>query len=365
MSEWLQVAMALGVVTLYYLAVWALWGRDPAAGTLVTQYEPPRGMSPALIRYCWKQRFDERVVWSALMNLVARGLAVLETRDGETVIKPASLMKTKPALSSEEAPLYSELATAKGREGLRLSLADDWMEITTCRMADALKRCEQSHWFRENRNTVLGGAILSAVVLLFTVKPTKADDIFALLIAAAVIAFSVYYLYFIVQRMVELARAMKKHLGRPVAGRQMQMSMMAVSCVTGIVLGSVVLYANFGWRGLGTLGGLSVINLLFLHLMKAPTRQGRKLLDDIEGFRHFLQMVEQMPMDSAQAPGDKRGLYEKYLPYALALEVEQQWCDQMSALGSSAHQFETVVPINSYYLGMWNGKPVEVAFRLD
>ena len=32
------------------------------------------------MRYCWKQKFDERVVWSALMNLVARGLAVLETR---------------------------------------------------------------------------------------------------------------------------------------------------------------------------------------------------------------------------------------------------------------------------------------------
>jgi hypothetical protein len=87
---------------------------------------------------------------------------------------------------------------------------------------------------------------------------------------------------------------------------------------------------------------------------------GNKLLNEIEVFRMFLHSVERYPMDRIDGPGAQAGSYEKYLPYAVALEVEQQWADKHIALSSSSHHQEDVITAHSFYLGMWNGKPVEI-----
>ncbi len=59
-----------------------------------------------------------------------------------------------------------------------------------------------------------------------------------------------------------------------------------------------------------------------------PTKSGQELLDAIEGFREYLKSVERFPINRPDAPGVHAGLYEKYLPYAVALEVEQSWSDK-------------------------------------
>jgi uncharacterized membrane protein len=95
----------------------------------------------------------------------------------------------------------------------------------------------------------------------------------------------------------------------------------------------------------------------------SPTAKGRKLRNEIEGFREFLLSVEQLPQDRIEAPGDEAGLYERYLPYALALEVEQSWCDKLVALRSTFHEGEAIPGVRPFYLGMWDGAPVEVVYR--
>jgi Predicted membrane protein (DUF2207) len=104
------------------------------------------------------------------------------------------------------------------------------------------------------------------------------------------------------------------------------------------------------------------LNVLQLQWMKAPTQDGEKLLTEIEGFRLFLESVERLPMQRSDAPSDKAGLYEKYLPYAVALEVEQAWGDQFLALASTFHQNAGIPGAESFYLGMWDGKPVEIVY---
>ena len=56
-------------------------------------------------------------------------------------------------------------------------------------------------------------------------------------------------------------------------------------------------------------------------------------------------------------------MYEKYLPYAVALEVEQRWGDKFVALASMSKQNEALLGACSFYLGMWNGKPVEIMYK--
>ena len=81
----LHLLVTLGAILIvfgYQFVMWLRRGVDPPQGTRVIRYEPPRGLSPALMRYIWKQDFDDRGLWAAALNLVAKGLLVIETKDG-------------------------------------------------------------------------------------------------------------------------------------------------------------------------------------------------------------------------------------------------------------------------------------------
>jgi hypothetical protein len=58
-------------VLLYYTMAWIKAGRDPARGVQTTIYEPPRNLSPAMLRYVWKQSFDDRTFWAGALSLIS------------------------------------------------------------------------------------------------------------------------------------------------------------------------------------------------------------------------------------------------------------------------------------------------------
>jgi uncharacterized membrane protein len=62
--------------------------------------------------------------------------------------------------------------------------------------------------------------------------------------------------------------------------------------------------------------------------MSAPTIQGRGVLDRIAGFRQYLSIAERERLDRMTAPEDTPEIFERYLPYAIALGVENRWADR-------------------------------------
>ncbi len=92
---------------------------------------------------------------------------------------------------------------------------------------------------------------------------------------------------------------------------------------------------------LGLLG--LVMHIVFARLLKAPTREGRKLLDEVEGLRMYLGVAERDELKSLQGPGHPPALdakrYEALLPFAMALEVEEAWTRKFTAaVGIAAAQ---------------------------
>lgn len=172
-----------------------------------------------------------------------------------------------------------------------------------------------------------------------------------------------FYLAFTVLRLRDLFRGARSQI-RPVVSRLTTLLLtVALPCAAALVAGCVVLLGTFGWRVLAVSIAMVALNLTFMHIMKAPTAEGRKLLEEIAGFRDFLKSVEKLPMNRADAPSKDVGVYEKYLPYAVALEVEQQWSDSAVALASTNHGAAFAPCTHAFYLGMWNDKPVEVGYR--
>jgi hypothetical protein len=99
-----------------------------------------------------------------------------------------------------------------------------------------------------------------------------------------------------------------------------------------------------GGNGIPALIVLAVLGVLlhgvFAWLLKAPTREGRKLLDAIEGLRMYLGVAERDELKSLHGPGQAPAVdakrYEALLPFAMALEVEQAWTAKFTAAVGAA-----------------------------
>jgi uncharacterized membrane protein len=80
------------------------------------------------------------------------------------------------------------------------------------------------------------------------------------------------------------------------------------------------------------------INMLFAWLIKAPTLHGRKIMDEIEGFKMYLSIAEKERLNLLNPPERTPELFEKFLPYAIALGVENKWGNQFTSVFSGLEQ---------------------------
>jgi uncharacterized membrane protein YgcG len=70
--------------------------------------------------------------------------------------------------------------------------------------------------------------------------------------------------------------------------------------------------------------------------ISAPTPDGRKVLNHIAGFKQYLSITEAERLDRMTAPRDTPELFEKYLPYAIALGVENHWATRFAGVLAAA-----------------------------
>ena len=80
------------------------------------------------------------------------------------------------------------------------------------------------------------------------------------------------------------------------------------------------------------LGLILLAHIVFAWLLRAPTIRGRQLMDKLEGFRSYLQIAEKDELNLRNPPEKTPELFERYLPFALALGVEQKWAEKFAAV---------------------------------
>ena len=69
---------------------------------------------------------------------------------------------------------------------------------------------------------------------------------------------------------------------------------------------------------------------LFAILLRAPTPAGRLVMDEIDGFKMYLDTAEQDRLDRMRSPALTPEVFEAFLPYAYALGVENNWCQRFA-----------------------------------
>src|SRR5208282_1102343 len=99
--------IGLLVLLIYYTAAYFLAGRDPSQGEIIPRTEPPRGFSPAALRFIWRRAFDQKALIANLVDLaVKKQLAILEEASGTYILGRlrSDSLPTGTGLGSGEGP---------------------------------------------------------------------------------------------------------------------------------------------------------------------------------------------------------------------------------------------------------------------
>ena len=136
-------------------------------------------------------------------------------------------------------------------------------------------------------------------------------------------------------------------------GRKVAMSVV-IAIVTGVA--AFVGSGGFGIPAIIAVMAVAVITLIvFARLIRAPTTDGRSLLDEIEGLKLYLSVAERDELARMPGPDQPPVLdarrYEVLLPFAVALDVEEAWTKKFTlAVGAAAAE----AAANSY--GWYSGR---------
>ncbi len=312
----------------YYLVTWFKVGRDPAPGPLVPRYEPPRAYSPAALRFVRRMGYDHKTFATALVNLAVRGLLrITEEPAGEFVLALSGTPLSPPAPG--EKALVTALFGAGAKRG-RVALQQSNHNLIDQALKAhrrALKLDLEKTYFLTNAIYLLPGILASGAVLAFTVLalPDDAQRETAGFLVIWLTGWSIAVL-FLVRKVITAWRA-PRGLGQAVSASLFALPFLAFELFgigTLAIAGSPALVL--------TLLGLVAVNYAFYHWLKAPTLLGRRLLDEVAGFQEYLALAEQDELEFKHPPQKTPELFERYLPYALALDVEQAWAARFAAV---------------------------------
>jgi len=103
-----------------------------------------------------------------------------------------------------------------------------------------------------------------------------------------------------------------------------------------------------------TIALMVLVLTVFAVIMRRPTGLGRRLLDEVSGFREYMEIAEKEEMNLRNPPDKTLKLFEKYLPFALALGVEQQWAERFTAVFRGLKGPNGTAYHPAWYNGPWD-----------
>ncbi len=324
------------VLSGYYLLVWHRVGKDPEAGIIVVRYTPPSDMSPAVMRFITRMGYDNKGFAAALIDCAAKGHIDLYEEGGEYRVKKKEGGKTP--LAAEEQKALDHLLGANREIELKqrnhIAISTAIKELTSY-----LQKKYEKIYFITNRKFFIIGLVLTGALLLasgFGLALQKGMVPAFIFICVWLTGWSAGVV--MLMRMVYLSwKSVVQGGARALKGAgAVFITLFSLPFIGGEIAGMTMLAKFSSAMVVVFLITSMAINYLFFHLLKAPTRAGRTVLDAIDGFRLFLTATEKDRMNMMNPPDRTPEVFEKYLPYALALDVEQQWAEQFSDVLSRA-----------------------------
>jgi uncharacterized membrane protein len=274
-------------VIAFFVMLWLWWtrGRDPARNAISVQYEPPDKLTPGECGTLVDNEAAMRDITATLVDLAVKGYMTIEQKDESHLL---GLAHSKEYIFHLKKP-PGEWDSARSHEQEMLSALFDAGATPDVRLSDL-----QNHFYRN--------------------LPAIRDRIFNALMSDG------YYLH-------RPDTVKQGYMGVGILiGFLMTAGTRFLSAITGIASGTWVI------AGLAT----GAVIAIFGWFMPARTIRGARALEKVLGFEEFLGRVEKDQIERLQKTPE---LFEKFLPYAMALQVEKKWVQAFSGIAVQPPQW--------------------------
>ena len=316
-------AVGMLVVLLYLIMAWVMVGRDPMAGLIDTHEEPPADLSPAAARYLVRMGYDSKCFTAAIVSMATKGYVTIDEDDGQFTIQRGAA--EEDVLSKEEAALIKKLLRNRDEIVLKQSNHRRMGGAVKALKATLKSRFVGTH-FNTNRRYAIPAIVLSVATLLGAGLSSRGPESAGFLFMCVWLSgWSVGCVALLAAAVAQWRQAFaggRLRFGK--AGGAVFLSLFALPFLGGWGFGLFALVSMSSLFMAPVLFGLIAVNALFFVLLKARTPRGRRLLDEVEGFRRYLAPEEEHRLVLSQRERTP-DLFERYLPWSLALDVESVW----------------------------------------
>ena len=274
-------------VVAFFIMLWLWWtrGRDPERGSIAVQYEPPDKLTPGECGTLVDNEAAMRDITATLVDLAVKGYLTIEQKDESHLL---GLTHSKEYIFHLKRP-PTEWSAVRPHELEMLSALFDDGSITSVKLSDL-----QNHFY--------------------THLPAIRSRIFDALMADG------YYLH------------------RPDTVRQ---GYIGAGIVIGILLfvfggalGAATGIAHLTWIIAAIL--TAAVICIFGWFMPARTLTGARTLEKVLGFEQFLERVESDRLERIVKTPE---MFEKFLPYAMALRCEKKWVAAFAGIAMQPPQW--------------------------
>lgn len=336
-------------VAIYYVIAWTLVGIDPSRGRVFPTDTPPAGYSPAALRYIERMGFDKDTFMVAIVNMATKGYVRIEQDEGRLGTYHIIRDQTgDDVLTTEERELADTLFASRSSVELKQSNHRILREAIGALKA-SLDNQFHGRLFKTNtRWRILGFLISMAFIvaaILFEDGEARAIGLFmGVWLSGWTAGCSVLILQvFRAWRNTIRTRSITTALG------SLFVTAFSLPFIAGELFGLTAFAANVSFGVTVALLVMIVLNVIFFYLLKAPTREGRAVLDEWEGFAQ--QLRGRSNLLSRQGADNQQALFEQYLPYALALGLGAAWADAFAAAAGAAAMAPTSYRHPAWYHG--------------
>ena len=327
------VLVAPALLFIYYLIAWVWLGPDPKPGVVVARYEPPEGISPAAARYISSGITDGRSFAAVIAQLGVHGCIRVESDRGKYKLSRLMSDRAAEAALAPEEKFVLALLFEDGPEIVLTGAMDERNAAQNGRYVahihDELADQLGKKYFTRHSGIIALGVLATFVFALALAVTARGRDTSIAVFATLWVLFMGLTMGLMIE--FSFASAWKNAVRAGTGWIKLLPGTAAFSIFAAVIVFLLKKVAS----GVSLSFSLMLVAFLLINLgwgprLKRKSPLGRQVSDQIAGFRQFLEKVDQDKLDRLNPAGSAQEDLDRFLPYAIALEVKEAWGDHLS-----------------------------------
>ena len=321
-------ALLLFICFFYFYFTWRKAGIDPEHPIIIPTFNPPHGRSAAATRYLYKRNCDNKLLTAVLTGMaIKKAIRIVNVKKSFT-LEP---IEKNESLNEEEKIIYDRLF--KNNESLKVSDVN-YSEFQSANAA--LKNSLEADWnlkdyFLTNLKYVVWGTLLTlAAFSLYFFIIDDADLIGSVIGLSAFLITSAGFAIMSIVMTKQKKGCFMSFVWYSIFFFCSLIALASAWALAKELMKENPIHALFVFA-------LSISYGLYLYLIRAYTKLGAQTLSELKGFRLYLKTAEENRLNLLTPPEKTPELFEKLLPYAIALDVENKWGEKFANVLQTAN----------------------------